>query len=85
MLRPKYLHEMFVTDDSAYDMRNSMDIVMPKYNTVRYGKNSISHAKLWNILNNETIQAINMKTFGRHLLCYVMVQHVLVLTALIAH
>ena len=32
MLGPKYLHEMFVVHDSAYDMRNSMNIVMPKFN-----------------------------------------------------
>jgi len=67
MLGPKYLHEMFVLHDSAYDMRNSITIVMPKFNYVRSGKNSISYtgAKLWNILNNETKQAIDIKAFGR--------------------
>ena len=29
MLGPKYLHEMFVVHDSAYDIRNSVNIVMP--------------------------------------------------------
>jgi len=54
----KYLHKMVVVHDSAYDMRNSMNIVMPKCNTVKYHKNYISYtgAKLWNILNNETKQ-----------------------------
>jgi len=51
--------------DSASDMRNSMNIVMPKFSTIKYGKNSILYtsAKLWNILNNETKQAINIMTF----------------------
>jgi len=46
---------MFVMRDPAYDRRNSMNIVMPKFNTVKYDKNSISDtgAKLWDILNNE--------------------------------
>ena len=72
MLRPKYLHEMFVTDDSAYDMRNSMNIVMPNFNTLKYGKNSVSYtgAKLWNILNNETKQAINIKAFRRFIMLW---------------
>jgi len=43
MLGPKYIHEMFVMHDSAYDMRNSMNIVMPKCKTVKYDKNSISY------------------------------------------
>ena len=33
----------FVVHDSAYDMRNSMNIVMPNFNTLKYGKNSVSY------------------------------------------
>jgi len=68
----KYLHEMFVADDSAYDMRNPMNIVMSKFNTVKYGKKSISYtgAKLWNILNKETKQAINIKVFKRFIMLW---------------
>jgi len=36
MLGLGYLHEIFVVHDSANDMRNSMNIVIPKYNTVIY-------------------------------------------------
>ena len=70
MLEPKYLHEMFVMYDSAYDMRNSMNIIMPKFNTVMYGKKSISYTgvKLQNILNNETKQAINIKVFRKFIM-----------------
>jgi len=72
MLGPKYLHEMFVVHDSIYDMINSMNIVMPKFNTVKYGKNAISYTgvKLWNILNTETKQAINIMVFGRFIMLW---------------
>ena len=50
MLGPKYLHEMFVVHDSAYDMRNSMNIVMPNFNTVKYDKNSISYTGIYLIM-----------------------------------
>ena len=58
---------------------------MSKCNTLKYGKNYICYtdATLWNMLNNETKQTINIKAF-RELLCYGMDQHVLVLTARIA-
>ena len=48
----------------------------------KYGKTTISYtgAKLWNILNNETKQAINIKTFSRFNML-----HVLDLTVNISH
>jgi len=72
MLGPKYRHEMFVVDDSAIDMRNSINIVMPNFNAVKYGKISISYTgeKLWNTLNNETKQAINIKMFRRFIMLW---------------
>ena len=72
MLGLKYLHEMFVVHDSAYNMRNSMNIVMPKFNNIKYGSNSISYtgAKLWNILNNYTKLAINIKAFSRFIMLW---------------
>jgi len=73
MLGPKYLHEMFVVHDLAYDMRNYMNIVMPKFKTVKYGiKKYISYTggKLLNVLNNETKQAINIKAFRRFIMLW---------------
>jgi len=72
MLGPKYLYEMFVVYDSAYDMRNSMNIVIPKFNTVKYGKKSISYTgvKLWTILNTETKQTVNIKAFRRFIMLW---------------
>ena len=61
---------MFVVHDSASDIRNSMNIGMPKFNTVKYGKNSYAGAKLWNILNNEIKQAINIKAFRRFIMLW---------------
>ena len=34
---------MFIMHDSSYDVRNSVNIVMPKFNTVKYGKHCISY------------------------------------------
>jgi len=36
MLGLRYLYEMLVMQDSANDMRNSMNIVILKFNTVKY-------------------------------------------------
>jgi len=72
MLGPEYLHEMFLVYDSAYEVRNFMNIVMPKFNTLKYIKNSISYTgvKLWNILNTETKQTINIKVFRRFIMLW---------------
>ena len=72
MLGPKSLQDMFIVHDSASDRRNSINIVMPKFNTVKYCKNPISYTgvKLWTILNNETKQAINIKAFRRFIMLW---------------
>ena len=34
---------MFKMHDSAYNLRNANNVVLPKFKTVRYGKNFVLH------------------------------------------
>ena len=47
---PSYLNTMFRPVSSKYDMRDKKKLQLPKYKTVRYGKNSIKYqgAFQWN-------------------------------------
>ena len=49
-LAPTYLSELFTPQESNYDMRDSNKFALPKYNTVKFGRNSFRYygAKLWN-------------------------------------
>jgi hypothetical protein len=66
---PKYLHDMFTVKDNNYNVRNKLTLVLPKFNTVKYGKKSIKYegVKFWNLLTNEVRQAINVDVFKRFL------------------
>ena len=47
---PQYVNELFVNQESQYDMRDNDKFTLPHYNTITYGKNSMKYygAKLWN-------------------------------------
>ena len=51
-LNLKYLNEMFEHKDIAYSLRDSKRLHVKKYNTIRYGCQSLAcaGAKLWNSL-----------------------------------
>ena len=86
MLGPKYLHEMFVVHDSAYDIRNSVNIVMPNLILLSMVKTLslilVQSYGLYLIMKPKEV--INIMRLD-DLLCYGLDQHVLVLTARIAH
>ena len=64
-LGPLYLHNMFTVKESNYNFRNMLALEQPKYNTVKYGFNSVIYqgAKLWNMLGNEVKQVDTLKEF----------------------
>ena len=53
-LCPKYISELFTPSSYNYHLRNS-EFILPRFNTITYGKHSISYfgPKLWSKLPNE--------------------------------
>ena len=56
---------MFTVKESNYNFRNILALEQPKYNTVKYGFNSVIYqgAKLWNMLGNEVKQVDTLNKF----------------------
>ena len=64
-IAPKYLNELFETQNSQYEMRDNDRLSLPSFNTVKYGKNSFMYwgAKLWNNIPDEIKRSISLNTF----------------------
>ena len=64
-LAPSYLRDLMTVQDIKYDMRDSEKCVMPQYNTVQYGKNSVKYygVKLWNTLPIAIKTSPSLNTF----------------------
>ena len=62
---PQYMYDMFKVKCNTHNLRLENTLVIPKYNTIKYGKQSISYqgCKVWNeaIDNNiRSIQSISL-------------------------
>ena len=64
-LGPKYLHDMFEIKTVNYNLRNTCNLKQPKFNTVKYGKLSLSYEgpALWNILDNQIKESESLNIF----------------------
>ena len=64
-IAPSYVNEMFQTQESQYEMRDNDRCMLPKYNTVSFGKNSIRYygAKLWNNIPTTIKSSTSLNTF----------------------
>ena len=64
-IAPKYLDELFKTQNSQYEMRDNDRLSLPSFNTVKYGKNSFMYlgAKIWNNIPIEIKRSISLHTF----------------------
>jgi hypothetical protein len=62
---PTYLHWLLKTKDSSYNTRNPNMLEQPKYNTVKYGLNSLKYqgARMWNLLDSEIKQCQDLLNF----------------------
>ena len=62
---PKYLKEMFMEQESSYEMRDNSKFSLPTFETVRYGKDSFRYfgAKLWNNIPIGTKSRTSLNTF----------------------
>ena len=62
---PMYLHDMFTKKECNHSLRNECPLELPKFKSVKYGKNSIKYegAKLWNSLSNNVKHSESLTVF----------------------
>ena len=62
---PDFLHDMFMTKEITYNLRDENKVHQPKYNSMTYGYNSLRYqgAKLWNLLPSDLKQVTNLNQF----------------------
>ncbi len=62
---PRYQHEMFTLKENHHNLRNTMSLITPKFNTVKHGKLSMRYdgAVIWNALANDVKKSINIHVF----------------------
>ena len=63
-LFPEYIEVLFQKNISSYNLRN-FDFIIPRYNTVKYGKHSLKYAGpfVWSKLTNDIKNAISLSAF----------------------
>ena len=64
-LCPSYLNDMCIMKTNGYDLRNKIQLIQPKVNTVTYGIFSFRYhgAKIWNLLPDHVKMAPKLDTF----------------------
>ena len=69
-LGPSYLHDLVSVKELTYNTRKECLLIQPKYNSVKYGRNSFKYqgSKLWNSLSNDGNNCEDIKSFKNFLL-----------------
>ena len=64
---PQYIKELFKLRISNYNLRGTDMLILPRFNTVTYGKNSLRYMgpKIWNSLPDDIKAANNIATFKK--------------------
>ena len=64
---PQYIKELFKLRISNYNLRGTDMLILPRFNTVTYGKNSLRYMgpKIWNSLPDDIKAANNIVTFTK--------------------
>ena len=64
-MNPSFMHDAFKLHECQYELRNKSQMVVPKYNTVTYGYNSLAvHGSLlWNFVSQKAKSKTNVKEF----------------------
>ena len=62
---PTYLHDLVIVKDTRYSFRNTNTAALPRFRTVKYGKQSFRYAaaELWNSLPNAFREASSFNQF----------------------
>ena len=68
-INPAYLNDIFVVNNHNYDTRGVMTLRLPRYNSIKYGRDCFSYSGtlLWNSLDNDFRNVTCFKTFKRFL------------------
>ena len=55
---PEYLHDMFLSKDLSYSLRNHHPVIQPIKNSTNFGLRSIAYlgSNLWNNIKNKTMK-----------------------------
>ena len=69
---PPINNNFFKLKNTPYDLRGNKILELPKYKTIKFGKNSFGYqgAKLWNIIPNAIKDFSNFKEFKQALLAW---------------
>ena len=64
---PQYIKELFKLRISNYNLRGTDMLILPRFSTVTYGKNSLRYMgpKIWNSLPDDIKAANNIATFKK--------------------
>ena len=59
------MNEMFQLKDVSYDLRDGNVLCMPKFNKIKYGKNTFNYygAHIWNLLSNDIKTCTSIEHF----------------------
>ena len=62
---PPYVSSLFTERESEYSLRRNHSLILPPYNTISFGKQSIRYTgpKVWNSLPNNLRQTTSLKEF----------------------
>ena len=62
---PPYVRSLFTERESEYSLRRNHSLILPPYNTISFGKQSIRYTgpKVWNSLPNNLRQTTSLKEF----------------------
>ena len=67
-LAPSYIIDLFSDKEPNYNLRNSDTLAIPKFNSVKYGKRSLSYygPKLWNKLPASVKESNSLFVFKKN-------------------
>ena len=68
-LAPSYVIDLFNERETVYNMRNADALVLPKFNSIKYGKRSLTFygAKLWNNLPQSIKDSPSLFVFKKNI------------------
>ena len=60
-----FMKEMITIKENTFGLRDECKVIMPKFNKIRYGRNTFSYygSHLWNLLPNELKRNVDLKRF----------------------
>ncbi len=66
-MSPLYMKNLFIKKCIAYELRDFIPIIQPKFNTITYGHNTIRYqgSKIWNNLSNNLKMSNGLSSFKR--------------------